>query len=315
MICGFTYYEILLYFMIYSVLGWMTEVAYHGVTRGKVVNRGFLNGPVCPVYGFGVLAVFMGLDLFSKAHQIETLNGFGIFFAGAVICSSIEFLAGWGLDMLFHARWWDYRDCPFNLNGYICLKFSILWGLGTVFVVRIVQRTVKLLAFSLVSPENGRWILLGCYVLFAADLVLTVSMIAGLNKKLKELDELQKKMRILSDRMSETIGTGAIHTAQSIEHSQVQASLARTQILETVGEKKAQIDAGREEFIRQRHDEAQQHIAQVQKQIDEIRNDVLSGKSPAVRLLNAFPSMRHERYENALAYLKENVKNLKSGNH
>ena len=127
MICGLTYYEIFLYFLIYSVLGWMTEVAYHGVTQGKVINRGFLNGPVCPVYGFGVLAVFMGLDLFAKAHQIETLNGFGIFFAGAMlflISDIVLILNTFGPESRFSLR---ITNLTLYYIGQILIAVSLLF--------------------------------------------------------------------------------------------------------------------------------------------------------------------------------------------
>lgn len=113
------------YFLVYSFLGWCTEVAYQAVKRGQVINRGFLNGPVCTIYGFGVLAVFRMLEAVGKGDLHEQ-NAFMVFCFGVVLATAVELFGGWALDKLFHARWLDYSDQPFNLNGYICLEFSII---------------------------------------------------------------------------------------------------------------------------------------------------------------------------------------------
>lgn len=106
MICGMTYYQICWYFLIYSFGGWALEVVYHAVACGKVINRGFLNGPVCPVYGFGVLSVFAMMNTFQgSGYQLS--DGM-IFLFGVILATAVELIAGWLLDVCFHARWWDY---------------------------------------------------------------------------------------------------------------------------------------------------------------------------------------------------------------
>ena len=124
MLFGFTLYQIAAYFLIYSFLGWCVEVAYAAVTRGKLVNRGFLNGPVCPIYGFGMLAL-----LFALTPLLD--NNLLLFVGGVIIPSAIELAGGWLLYRLYHTRWWDYTDRPFNVGGFICLEFSLYWGLGS----------------------------------------------------------------------------------------------------------------------------------------------------------------------------------------
>ena len=106
---GMTYFQICLYFLVYSFGGWVVEVIFHAVALGKVINRGFLNGPVCPVYGFGVLSVFALLNTIqSGGHQMS--EGM-IFVFGFVLATAVELIAGWLLDVCFHARWWDsFRD-------------------------------------------------------------------------------------------------------------------------------------------------------------------------------------------------------------
>ena len=135
MILGLTYYEICIDFLVYSFLGWVLEVVFHASKLGKIVNRGFLNGPVCPVYGFGMVGPLMLLQSISSADTVEDTNVFVLFFICMLFGSAVELLAGWLLDVIFHMRWWDYSDEPFNLHGYICLRFSLLWGVGGIVVI------------------------------------------------------------------------------------------------------------------------------------------------------------------------------------
>ena len=156
MIFGMTYFQICLYFLVYSFGGWVVEVIFHAVALGKVINRGFLNGPVCPVYGFGVLSVFAMLNTIqSGGHQ---MNDAMIFLFGIILATAVELIAGWLLDVCFHARWWDYSDKPFNFHGYICLEFSLIWGLAIVMVVKVIQKYVESNGYSVVRDLVGHGI-------------------------------------------------------------------------------------------------------------------------------------------------------------
>ena len=228
MVAGLTFYQIFQYFLIYSFLGWCTEVIYQAVSKGRIVNRGFLNGPVCPIYGFGVLAVFATVN--TALTRADTGSGeenlLLVFLCGLVLTTSIELFGGWALDKIFHARWWDYSDKPFNFHGYICLEFSIIWGIGIEFIVEIVQPAIA--AMSSEMPERVGWPLMGViYTLYAADFILSVMIMVGLNKRLAELDEMQRRMRVVSNKLSEELGRGAIETVQHVDEVKVQAALAR----------------------------------------------------------------------------------------
>lgn len=120
-VLGLTFYELLWYFAIYSFLGWCMEVVFCTVRTGKLVNRGFLNGPVCPIYGFGMVIVLAVLGRFSDNVAL-------LFFGGMALTSALELAGGWALKRFFHTTWWDYSDKPMNLGGYICLQFSLAWG-------------------------------------------------------------------------------------------------------------------------------------------------------------------------------------------
>ncbi|MBQ9049999.1 MAG: hypothetical protein IJ126_05250 [Lachnospiraceae bacterium] len=242
MIAGISYYHIFQYFLIYSFLGWCTEVAYAAVCEGRVINRGFLNGPVCPIYGFGILAVFgtinTGLSRFGTGSSYTNL--LLIFLCGMALTTMIELFGGWALDRLFHASWWDYSDKPFNFHGYICLQFSLLWGIGIVLVVEVLHPLIAA-TFDRILPETVGWPLMYfLYIVYASDTMLSVMIMVGLNKRLAELDEMQKRMRVVSNTLSDGIGRSALGTAQYIGEAKVQAALAKAEAMDSLSAAKAE---------------------------------------------------------------------------
>ena len=113
--------KLIMYFLIYSFLGWIFETFYAILVLGHFVKRGFLFGPICPIYGFGAvifILIFDGL----KGHNVKK------FLISMIVFSVFEFVASWILEMVFHLRWWDYSDAMFNIQGRICLSFSLVWG-------------------------------------------------------------------------------------------------------------------------------------------------------------------------------------------
>ena len=242
MIAGISYYHIFQYFLIYSFLGWCTEVIYAAVAEGRIVNRGFLNGPVCPIYGFGILAVFGTVNTGLSRYGTSSLykNLLLIFLCGMALTTMIELFGGWALDKLFHARWWDYSDKPLNFHGYICLQFSLLWGIGIVLIVKVVHPLIAA-TFDRVLPETVGWPLMYfLYIVYAADTMLSVMIMVGLNKRLAELDEMQKKMRVVSNTLSDGIGRSALETAQYIGEAKVQAALAKAEAMDSLSAVKAE---------------------------------------------------------------------------
>ncbi|MEG2203861.1 MAG: putative ABC transporter permease, partial [Oscillospiraceae bacterium] len=186
-------YRALWYFLIYAFLGWCAEVCFAAANEGKFVNRGFLNGPVCPIYGFGMLLVI---------HYLTPLQDKPlILFAGSVFLTSlIELVGGWILKKLFHQAWWDYSDVPFNLGGYVCLKFSLLWGLGCMLVMDLVQPLVVTLVGVAVGLA-GRVCLATLLLLLGIDAAATVQSIAKLNRQLRQLDDIAAKLKEISNEI------------------------------------------------------------------------------------------------------------------
>ncbi|MCD8083533.1 MAG: hypothetical protein LUE86_08545 [Clostridiales bacterium] len=306
-------YLMLAFFLIYSFLGWCVEVAYHAVTFGKVVNRGFLNGPVCPIYGFGMLSV-IALLLPVEAHLAL------LFLGGMLLASVIELFGGWALDRLFHMRWWDYTDEPFNLGGYICLKFSLMWGIGCVLMVRVIHPLI--LAFVEMIPTTiGIWEMVFFYLLYAADVVSTVLVVVGLGHDLQRLDGFTRELREISDRMTEHIGDTAISTGQRIGEQRVQAALARAEARDAAGRVQKQardnmtqmrnklITVSAEAEKDPQYAELVRRRKELETALEDCRRKMLRHRYyGARRFLAAFPKMRHEDYHEALENLKEFVR-------
>ncbi len=132
----YSLYQMFHMFIFWSFIGWCIEVCDMTLETGEYQNRGFLNMPICPIYGFGVLMVVI---FFRPIEHTFLL----LFFASMTLCTAFELLIGLGMEKLFGARWWDYSNKKFNFKGYICPEISILWGLGCVIVVRVVHPMVE----------------------------------------------------------------------------------------------------------------------------------------------------------------------------
>ena len=242
-----TIVQIAWHFLIYSFLGWVVEVVYQALEKGLVVNRGFLNGPVCPIYGFGVVGLFLLMDTVST-RNLQTLSLWKIFICGALLATLIELIGGWILDRSFHVRLWDYRDKPFNFRGYICLEFSIIWGLAIVFVVRNAHPVIEDLCGHMMTHHYAFFLMVFLYVLYFADFVVSVFILIGLNKRFEELDEMRRKMRTVSDELSTRIGTGALETAQRVDEAKVQGYLAKAELQDEMEERRKELEQRMEEF-------------------------------------------------------------------
>lgn len=195
-------YQAVWIFLVYAFLGWCAEVAYAAVHHGKFVNRGFLNGPVCPIYGVGMLVVVT--LLWGLRHNLILL-----FLGSAGLTTTLEYATGLILERFFHDKWWDYSDKPFNVKGYICLEFTILWGLAAAFVVGAVHPFV----FMIINKTPFVFGVILMSVLLAAfvtDLVITVTELVKLPKKMGAMLEAERALKAISDKIGENISDTAI---------------------------------------------------------------------------------------------------------
>ena len=141
-IFGFSKWRLIAYFIIYSVLGFVIETAFGAVTKGVIESRkSFLYGPFCAIYGLGAVVMILCLQPFKK-------NNNTLFWGGFVVGSIIEYLVSLIGELIFHVIWWDYSDMPLNINGRVCVYFSIFWGLLGIYLVSYINPKIdKLINF------------------------------------------------------------------------------------------------------------------------------------------------------------------------
>ena len=182
-----------LWLMIYSIIGWVYESTICSIGHRKLINRGFLNGPYCPIYGTGAVLVLLGLG------RIQ--NPVLLFFAGAVLTCSLEYLTSWLMEKLFHARWWDYSKRKFNIGGRVCLIGAVVFGAFSVVLVLVLHPFVKSLTDRLTDTALT-WICAILLVGIVSDLIVTVKGLLGTHAVFAEYAVLlQQKRRELSEKL------------------------------------------------------------------------------------------------------------------
>ena len=203
----YPFIESYMMFFIYSFIGWVIEVIYYGITEGKFINRGFLAGPLCPVYGLGFYAAIWIFEPFKDNFMI-------LFFGMATACTIVELIAGFILYHAFHMRWWDYSDYKLNLGGYICLRFFIYWGIAASLGMYVLHPAVKWLIAHITYPFR-LGILIFFTVILLADLVTTIITIVGFKKKFQAMEKVVTGTRAVSDKIGSQI-YGAVDTIVTV---------------------------------------------------------------------------------------------------
>ena len=278
------------WFFLYGCIGWCVEVVYAAVKEHKLVNRGFLCGPICPIYGFGMVGLVYSVQLIPLPDS-GSMSAVSIFFIGMVLTTAIELVGGWVLYKLYHIRWWDYSKMKYNLGGYICPQFSLLWGLGSVLMIKVVH---PLLARGS-NPMPFRVMLILDIVLliiFVGDVIVSTAAAIGLNKYLSEIDELRARLRVTSDKLTTVLGTGAMTADTVLDEQKLQLALAKLEGRENAAELRA---------------EATARVAELREKLAAVDRHPLSTR----RLLRAFPDMKSLNYAETLAATRTAVIRLR----
>lgn len=202
------FYNVIWLFFCYSFLGWLGETAYAAVREKRYVDRSLLFGPICVVYGVG--GVFISVALGELAD-----SWFFLFLGSAIYATVVEWLAGHILERLTGTRWWDYSDRRWNLDGYICLSGSLIWGVLGAVSVRWIIPLVGSLGGWLPSPVS-HILLLSLLVVFAMDCLATGLTLAGTVHRLPRVEELGNRLAAITVRMGVWVlkrTEGRIHKA------------------------------------------------------------------------------------------------------
>ena len=202
----YTVLDYIFYFFFYSFIGWFFESCYCSIRPKKWVNRGFLRGPVCPIYGTGGLV--MMICLLPLRHITENLyiNELLIFIAGAILCDIVEFMTSYIMEKLFNARWWDYSNKKFNIQGRICLTHTFYWGTCSCLFVFILEPIMNLYLVGQIS-ESSRNILTYIFLtVFAFDLLDTVIHALGIRSISSTFMKLSEEISEFAIQVYSTVG-------------------------------------------------------------------------------------------------------------
>ena len=169
-IFGYSIWRIFAYFIIYSVLGYIIETIFGIITKGTWESRqSFLYGPFCGIYGLGAVIMILSLQYFNQ-------NNNRLFIGGFIVGSLIEYIVSWVGEMILNVKWWDYSNMPLNLNGRICVFFSIFWGFLAIYLMSYINPKVdRLIEWikSKISIKKLKVITLIVIIFLFVDFVLT----------------------------------------------------------------------------------------------------------------------------------------------
>ena len=189
----FTYFML---FFIYAILGWIIETTLVSIEKRKFVNRGFLIGPYCPIYGFGGLAIKIILKNYTKDPIV-------LFLMAVIICGTLEYFTSYIMEKIFKARWWDYSAKKYNINGRICLETDVPFGiLGCLVMYVLNPITFKYL--NMLSNSMLNIISAICFTIFITDNIVSYNVISSFTKTVKTInvgkikdntEEITKKVR------------------------------------------------------------------------------------------------------------------------
>lgn len=183
----------ILFFFIYSFVGWVWESCYVSIKKHRWVNRGFMNGPMLPIYGSGALVILVSTIGVRDNPAL-------IFLLGMLAATVLEYITGWAMEQLFHVRYWDYSDQKLNWNGYICLSSSLCWGCFSILLVKVVHVPIETVVLKI--PEvvaQGAVLILS--VATAADLTQSFNEALDMKRILAQLEESRKQIRKIQDRL------------------------------------------------------------------------------------------------------------------
>ena len=329
-------YQLFWLFLAFSFLGWCLEVAATAGRLGQYRDRGVLHGPLCLVYGITGCLITIALRELSGGW-------FFLFLFSALYATVVEWIAGHLLEHYSHTRWWDYSDFPFNIGGYICLEFCLLWGVGTLVVMRIVHPVVADLV-DLIPPFVGVILMCFLYAVYAVDVVATAIAASALADTLDTMEQLGDSIHAVSDAMTQLLGTTTLNADQKLDEGRLQFKLAaaeardaaekRPSARETMAAIRAKAAEASEAARRASEDarlnaaeaanaarlaakgtaeraaellQLEQLAAELQQRSEEMQTQLL--RTPRIvgprRMLRAYPKLRHGKKLRSLPTLRE----------
>ena len=267
------YYSIL-YFFVYGFLGWCTEVIFAAFKQHRFVNRGFLNGPICPIYGVGVTLVIACLEAFQS-------NLLLLYISSVILVTVLEGVTGWAMDKLFHNKWWDYSKLPFNIGGYVCLLFSLIWGVACVFIVYFVHPLIHQV-LSLIPHTAGIALIAILGIALLSDIIVTTSAIVKFNQYLERLKHITDELHAISNQIGSELYQNVMHVLDMQESSRQKLDDVKLEVSEAI----------------------RMQIVELKTRAQNLGEKV---PKPARRLLKAFPKLESRNYKAQLELFRQKL--------
>ena len=267
------YYSIL-YFFVYGFLGWCTEVIFVAFNQHRFVNRGFLNGPICPIYGVGVTLVIACLEAFQS-------NLLLLYISSVILVTVLEGVTGWAMDKLFHNKWWDYSKLPFNIGGYVCLLFSLIWGVACIFIVYFVHPLIHQV-LSLIPHTAGIALIAILGIALLSDIIVTTSAIVKFNQYLERLKHITDELHAISNQIGSELYQNVMHVLDMQESSRQKLDDVKLEVSE----------------------EIRMQIVELKTRAQNLGEKV---PKPARRLLKAFPKLESRNYKAQLELFRQKL--------
>lgn len=309
----YTFIQWLLFFFIYCFLGWVWESCYVSAKNREWINRGFLHGPMLPIYGSGAIIVL--ICTIGVRDQIVLIFLFGMI--GATI---LEYVTGACMERLFRVRYWDYSHMSLNLKGYICLPVSLGWGVFSVLLVRVIHVPIENLVLQI--PERiAEVVSVVCSSAFAVDFTLSFSEAMDLRDMLIRLSDSNEKIQRLQKRL-EVVSAFAEDGLMQYQMKREERKMSRKEFLERMIERQREnrrmmlvelidrvnesIDAGLE-----KREELQKIKTQIEQEFKNIGSLTNRAARRSARLLHRNPNTVSKRYAEALKQVQEMLKKKK----
>lgn len=251
----------ILLFFASAVFGWIMEVTCKLIQFRRFINRGFLIGPYCPIYGFGAVLVTALLSRYTDSALV-------VFIMAMVLCGTLEYITSYGMEKLFHARWWDYSQKRFNLNGRVCADTLIPFGLLGLTMIYAIKPLLFTL-FARLSPQAMTWLCTSLFTLLLLDTVISATVL----KKIRKTAELSggDDTEAITHSVREALRQQGVLVRRALRAFPY-AKLYNKRLLDDLKQKKRRLDAELAQKRRELQEEAKRREDELKAELKALRN-------------------------------------------
>ncbi|ABX41432.1 putative ABC transporter permease [Lachnoclostridium phytofermentans] len=307
---GISFYDVLINFFLYSFIGWIYESTLVSVREKTLTNRGFLNGPIIPIYGCAATLIYMAFYndyTISLALHINALHMIEVFFFGMIIASILEYVTSYLMEKFFHAKWWDYSNYPLNIKGRISLPSSLFWGLLSIVMVYLIQPAANNLVERIPRPL-GDYLILAAIAVGSCDFIMTVVVTLKLSKQLEVLERLREEV------FEYTMGLKWYEKREELK-----GRLSHSKVAEFAEELRGLVNKNYERFVQRKNSEDNIERKSLRFDIEQKLKNFMESYNKSVntklqrsiysRIFKAFPNMKMIGKEGVFADFKDKLKN------